>query len=78
MEYQKTEEATGDLIGKNIANKIAKVSKILPQNNNSETITNENNKEIPKEIYIYIYIYIYIHKYILYIYSEEIKKLLMM
>ena len=39
MEYQKT------------ANIITKVSK-NSQQNNSETVTNENDKEIPKEIYI--------------------------
>ena len=37
--------------------KITKGSKPLPQNN-SETITNEHDKEIPKGRYIYIYIYI--------------------
>ena len=41
--------------------KITKVSK------NSETVKNENDKQILKEIYIYIYIYIYINIYI-YIY----------
>ena len=52
MECQKTAEATDDLIGSNkIANKITRVSKILQQNN-SETVTNENDKEIPKERYI--------------------------
>ena len=40
---QKTTEATGDLIGNKIANKITQVSK------NSETVRNENDKEIPKE-----------------------------
>ena len=42
---------------------MTKVSRSSPQNN-SEIITNERDKEIPKEIYtyIYIYIYIYIHK----------------
>ena len=35
----KTAEATGDLIGNKIVDRITKVSKILPQNN-SETITN--------------------------------------
>ena len=47
----KTAEATGDLIGKKIANRIAKVSRSSPQNN-SETITNEHDKEITKERYI--------------------------
>ena len=48
---QKTTEATGDLIGHKFVNKISKVSKSSPQNN-SETITNEHDKEIPKERYI--------------------------
>ena len=48
---QKTTEATGDLIGNKIADKIMKVSKNLQQNN-SETVTNEHDKEIPKERYI--------------------------
>ena len=39
------------MTGNKIANKITKVSKNLPQNN-SETVTNEYNKEIPKERYI--------------------------
>ena len=30
---QKTEEATGDLIGNKVADRITKVPKILPQNN---------------------------------------------
>ena len=47
MEYKKKAEATGDLIG----NEITKVSKNAKQNN-SEIITNENDKEIPKERYI--------------------------
>ena len=41
---QKTAEATGDLIGNKIPNKITKVSK-NSQQNNSETITNEHDKE---------------------------------
>ena len=45
---QKTAEATGDLIGNKIADRITKVSK-NPHQNNSETITNENDKEILKE-----------------------------
>ena len=56
---QKTEEATGVLIGNKIANavaksydgKIKKVSK-NSQQNNSETVTNEHDKEIPEERYI--------------------------
>ena len=35
-----------------MANRITKVSQSLPQNN-SETITNEHDKKIPKERYIY-------------------------
>ena len=44
---QKTDQATGDLIGNKIANTITKSS----QDNNSETVTNEHDKEIPKEKY---------------------------
>ena len=39
------------MIGYKITNKITKVSKNSKQNN-SEAVTNENNKEIPKERYI--------------------------
>ena len=45
---QKAPEATGDLIGNKIVDRITKVSKILQQNN-SETVTNDNYKEIPKK-----------------------------
>ena len=38
-------EATDHLIGNKIANEITKLSK------NSETVTNEHDKEIPKESY---------------------------
>ena len=48
---QKTAEATGDLIGNKIANRIIEVSK-NSQQNNSETVTNEHDKEIPKEKYV--------------------------
>ena len=48
---QKTAEATGDLICNKIANRVTKVSRSSPQNN-SETITNEHDKEITKERYI--------------------------
>ena len=55
MEYQKTAEATSDLIGDKIEKKkkikIKKVSKNLQQRN-SETVTNENDKEIPRKINI--------------------------
>ena len=37
MEYQKTVEATGDLIGNEVAKKITKVWRSSPQNN-SETM----------------------------------------
>ena len=47
----KTAEATGDLIGNKIANRITKVSK-HSQQNNSETVTNENDKKILKERYV--------------------------
>ena len=49
---QKT-PATGDLIGNKIADRITKVSK-SSQQNHSETVTNEHDKEIPKERYIYL------------------------
>ena len=42
------EEATGDLIGNKIGNRVTKVSKNSPQNN-SETVTNEPDKEILKK-----------------------------
>ena len=48
---KKTAEATGDSIGVKIANRITKVSK-NSQQNNSETVTNERDKKIPKERYI--------------------------
>ena len=48
---QKATEATGDLIGEKVANRITKVSN-NSQQNNPETITNENDKEIPEERYI--------------------------
>ena len=48
---QKTAETTGDLIGNRIANIITKVLK-NSQQNNSETVTKKNYKEIPKERYI--------------------------
>ena len=59
MEYQKTAEATNDLIANKIADAVAKrydgkITKVLrnsPQNN-SEAITNEHDKEIPKERYM--------------------------
>ena len=49
MQYQKTAEATGDLIGNKIADRITKFSS---QQNNSETVTNSNDIDLPKEKYI--------------------------
>ena len=51
---QKAAEITGDLIGNKTTNKIAKVSKKKKkiQQNNLETVRNEFDKEMPKEIYI--------------------------
>ena len=47
----KSAEAIGGLIGDKIANKITKVSK-NSQQNNLETVTNENDKEMPKERFL--------------------------
>ena len=46
-ETQKPAEATGDLITNKTSDNITKVSK-NSQQNNSETVTNVNDKEIPK------------------------------
>ena len=51
---QKRAEATDDLIGNKIASWIVKVSEKSRQKN-SETVRNENDKELLKERYIYIY-----------------------
>ena len=48
---QNTTEATGDLIYNKNANRITKFSRSSPQNN-SETITNEHDKEMPNERHI--------------------------
>ena len=48
---RKIADATGDSIRNKIANKIMQVSKKLLQNN-SDIVTNEHKKEIPKERYI--------------------------
>ena len=48
---QKIAEATDDLIVNEIAYRIAKVSRSSPHNN-SGTIANEHDKEIPEERYI--------------------------
>ena len=45
---QKTTEETGDLIGKEIVDKITKVSKTSPQNN-SKTVTNEKNIRLDRK-----------------------------
>ena len=47
----KTAEATGDLTTNKTADKITIFSN-YSQQNNSETVTNEHDKEIPKEKYI--------------------------
>ena len=53
---QKAAEATDDSIGNKFVNKITKSLK-TSQENISETVINEYDKEIPKErFYIYIYI----------------------
>ena len=49
---QKTAEITGGSIGNKFSNRIKKLSINLPQNN-SETVTNKHEKEIPKERYIF-------------------------
>ena len=47
---QKIAEATCDLNGNKVTDGITKVSK-NSQQNNSKTVTNKNNEEIPKERY---------------------------
>ena len=47
---QKTGEGTDDLIGNKIADKITSFKKFTTIN--SETVTNEHDKEIPRERYI--------------------------
>ena len=48
---QNTAETTGDLSGSKIADRITKVSK-SSQQNKLEAVTNEHDKERPKERYI--------------------------
>ena len=48
---EKTAEGTGNSNDNKVANRITKVSKNSKQNN-SETVTNYNGKEIPKERFI--------------------------
>ena len=50
-QFKKTTETACDLIGVITANTITEVSNISQQNN-LETVTNGNDKEIPKERYI--------------------------
>ena len=50
-EWLKNSRSNRWLIGNNIANRITKVSRTFPENN-SETLTNEHDKEIPKGTYI--------------------------
>ena len=51
MVIQKTAENSGHSVANKIQNRNTKVAKSSPQNN-SETITNEYVKEIPKEKFI--------------------------
>ena len=51
VKFQKTAEATGDLIDNKIVNRIMKVLK-NSQKYNSETVPNEDDKEIPTKRYI--------------------------
>ena len=50
---QRAAKATGDLIGNKIANKITRVSKNSQQNQLQKAVTNEHDKEIPKERYVF-------------------------
>ena len=49
---QKTAEETGDFINIKIADRLTGVS-LISEQNNSETVTNYHDKEIPKEKYIF-------------------------
>ena len=51
-----TDNKIVEVLAKSYDGRITKVFK-KSQQNNSETVTKENDKEIPKERYIYIYIY---------------------
>ena len=48
--FARTSEATGDLIGNKIADRITKVSKLLPQNNSEIFRNKEKNIGLDKEI----------------------------
>ena len=50
-QFEKKAEVTGNFIGSKITDKITKLSKTMQQNN-SETVTNEHDQEIPNERYI--------------------------
>ena len=49
---QKTAEATGDLIGNKIANRITKVSESSQQDNSGQLQMNMIKKYLKKEIYL--------------------------
>ena len=61
--FQKIAEASGNLVGKKIADKVTKVKVSIssPQSNLEMPAVNQDIK-MPKERKIYIYIYIYIAK----------------
>ena len=50
-QFTKTAEATADMNGNKIFDKITKISRTSPQTN-SQTKTKEHDEEIPKERYI--------------------------
>ena len=50
-QFKKTTEATDDMIGNKIVDRIRKVSK-SSQQNNIVTVTNDHDKEIPKKRYV--------------------------
>ena len=50
-QFKKLPDATGDLTGNKIADRITKVSK-TSQENNSEIVKNGYDREIPKERYV--------------------------
>ena len=52
MEYQKTAEPTGDLIGNKIDVKFTKVSRSSPQNNSEVITITMRKKYLKKDIYL--------------------------
>ena len=50
-QFQKTAEGIGDLVSNKIADKVTKISK-NSQQYNPRTVTNKNDKEIPKQRHI--------------------------